>query len=108
MNPTNFYKDNVKTVLNLINICKKYKIIKKKYCDLDITDINNIKEKLYENYNVGVEHLNAIINKKTNKYSKEITLNILKKLNFEWNNIDTSYLKNIVDIAFKIQEKKKK
>lgn len=86
-----------------IKVADIAKIIRNKYGDLDLTDNANIQEKLYENYNVGVEHLNSIINKNTNKYSKELTLNILKRLNFEWNEINSSYLKNIVNIAFKIQ-----
>lgn len=84
------------------------KIIRKKYSELNITNVDNLKEKLYENYNVGVEHLKAIINQNTNEYSKDITLNILDDLNFKWNNINDSYLKNIVNIAFKIQKEEEK
>lgn len=84
------------------------KIIRKKYNELNITNVDNLKEKLYENYNVGVEHLKAIINQNTNEYSKDITLNILDGLNFKWNNINDSYLKNIVNIAFKIQKEEEK
>lgn len=86
----------------IIKVSDIVKIIRKKYNELNITNVENLKEKLYENYNVGVEHLKAIINQNTNKYSKDITLNILNDLNFKWNNIDESYLKNIVNIAFKI------
>lgn len=80
------------------------KIIRKKYSELNITNVENLKEKLYENYNVGVEHLTAIINQNTNEYSKEITLNYLSDLKFKWSDINESYLKNIVNIAFKIQK----
>lgn len=78
------------------------KIIKKKGNELNTSNISELREKLYENYNVGVEHLNAIINQNTNQYSKEITINVLNKLNFKWNNIDEKYLRNIVNIASKI------
>lgn len=85
-----------------IKVADIARIIRNKYSELNLTDNEKIKEKLYENYNVGVEHLNSIINKNTNKYSKEMTLDILKNLKFEWNEITTLYLKNVVDIAFKI------
>lgn len=87
----------------VVRISDIVKNIRQKYSELDTTNTEQLKEKLYENYNVGVEHLNAIINQNTNTYSKEITIEILRKLNFEWQDINQTYIKNIIDIAFKIK-----
>lgn len=92
----------------IVKVSDIVKIIKKKHNELNVTDRDNLTEKLYENYNVGVEHLKAIINQNTNEYSKDITLNILNDLGFEWSDISEKYLKNIVNIAFKIQKEDNK
>ena len=58
----------------------------------------------YKSYNVGVEHLNSILNKSTNEYTKDITQNILSKNGFIWEKLDDKYIENIVKIANKIKE----
>lgn len=87
----------------IVKVSDLVKVINKKHNELETTNAENLKEKLYNNYNVGVEHLKAIINQNANSYSKDITTKILNGLNFKWSNIDEQYLKNIVNIAFKIK-----
>ena len=89
-----------------IRVSDVIRIIKKRGNELDITDSLDLKEELYKNYNVGVEHLNEIINQNTNVYSKEITIKILKDIGFEWSLLDEKYIRNIVNIALKIKEVK--
>ena len=86
----------------IVKISDFVKIIRKKYKELDITNEEILKEKLFENYNVGVEHLKAIINQNTNEYSKSNTMRNLEELNFKWGEINNHYLRNIVNIAFNI------
>lgn len=87
----------------LVRVSEIVKIIRKKYNQFDVVNSDEFEEKLYENYNVGVEHLKAIIDKNTNKYCKDLTIKILEDLNFKWKNINKQYLENIVNIAFEIK-----
>ena len=69
---------------------------------LNVTSGNG-KKVVYKNYNVGIEHLNELLSNRNSEYRKDITLNLLKKKGFVWQNLDEKYLKNIVDIANKIK-----
>ena len=79
------------------------KIIRKKGTGIEIADSQEMRKQLYKNYNVGVEHLNEILNKNTNEYSKDITLKVLEKQGFSWKELDNKYLEKIVKIAMKIK-----
>lgn len=84
-------------VSQIVNLLKKDG---EKYKIANIEEFNN---ELYKNYNIGVEHLKSILNNKNNQYSKDITVNILKKEGFEWKKLDNNYLQNIIKIAMKIK-----
>lgn len=86
-----------------INLTDFVKVIKNKGTNIDIADNEQVHKALYKDYNVGVEHLNSILNNNTNEYSKNITLKVLKHNGFEWQNLNKNYIENIVKIAKKIK-----
>jgi len=85
-----------------IKVSNFIKLLKKKVDRIDSVANQEAEEILYKNYNVGVEHLNAIIRENTNEYNNEITIKLLKQLNFKWSELDEKYIRNIIKIAHKI------
>ena len=81
---------------------KIYDFIKLFNSSINIVEAEELKEKLYKDYNIGVEHLNDIFSNNANKYSNSITQDILKSLDFNWGKQDEKYLKSILKVISKM------
>ena len=79
------------------------KAIKRKGTNVRLSNKEDIKKEFYKNYNIGVEHLESILNNNTNVYDKSITNSFLLEHGFSWKYLDGKYLDNIVKIAMKIK-----
>lgn len=71
-------------------------------------DFSTVSEKallkaLDNNYSIGGEHLKVILSTEQNKYSSNITTEILDELNFEWSPLKKDYIDNLINIAMKIK-----
>lgn len=72
------------------------------------TNFNSVSDeiffkKLSTNYSLGTEYIKSVLYANSNKYSKDLTLDILNKIDFQWKPITKDYLQNISNIALQIK-----
>lgn len=124
--------DNKKICLTPVDDCSKAicEILKSDYCNtiyhiennqkikissfINIFNERNIQfsnvplktfeKRIMNDYSIGTEYLKSFLATNSNKYSSDITFEILEKLNFKWNPIKKDYLENIINISMKIKK----
>ena len=82
---------------SIIHIFEEYKT------NFENVDDDIFLKKLTSNYSLGTEYIKSVLYANSNKYSKDLTLDILNKTNFEWKPISKDYLQNITNIALQIK-----
>lgn len=86
-----------------IKISSILDILKERNIHFSTINTKTFQKKLSDNYSIGNEYLKSTLDSNYNKYSNDITLEILDKLNFKWQPITKNYLENIINIAMKIK-----
>ncbi len=86
-----------------IKVSQFIEILKDEGESFKISNIEELNNQFYKNYNIGVEHLKAILEDMDMKYNNTITLKILNKCNFRWTELNRNYIENIINIARKIK-----
>lgn len=78
-------------------------IFKDRNIEFKILDEKTFEKKLISDYSIGTEYLKSMFYTDYNKYSQNITLEILNNLDFEWQHLNKEYLNNIINISMKIR-----
>lgn len=78
-------------------------ILKERNIEFSIVSLKTFQKQLSNHYSIGNEYLKSMLDGNYNKYSNDITLEILDKLNFKWQPITKSYLENIINLSMKIK-----
>lgn len=86
-----------------IKISSILDILKERNIEFSTVSTKAFQKKLSNNYSIGNEYLKSTLDSNYNKYSNEITMEILDKLDFKWEPITKNYLENIINIAMKIK-----
>ena len=87
-----------------VNFSSIIHILKERNDNFDMTTEDKFNKKINQNYSIGIEYLKRITELHASKYDTTITLDILKKLDFEWSPISKEYLENIINISMKIKK----
>ena len=87
----------------IVKLSSMIHILQERNIEFRIDTKKLFNKKLATNYSIGSEYLTSMLSTNSNKYSKDITLEILNKLDFEWKSIKQDYLENIINISMKIK-----
>ncbi len=78
-------------------------VFKERNIDFSIVTDDAFYKKLSTDYSIGVEYIKSVFYTDFNKYEKNITLEILNDLGFDWTKISKDYFENITNIALKMK-----
>lgn len=86
-----------------LNLSTIIDLLKARNTDFSLTTDETFFKKLRTNYSFKTEYLKNLVFSDFNKYTSDITYDILDKLQFTWQPIQKNYLENIINIAMKIK-----